>query len=88
MPAAAISALFGIQYSPDEIRMMPPTSSAASSSVTDAPRPCAMAAATKPAKPAPTTTTSASWSQVAGSCRLSLIDIAVSDPFELRTGAG
>src|SRR5580693_4224961 len=81
MPASRRNELLGIQYSPDEIRMIPPGSSAASSTVTSLPRPRAVAAATRPANPPPTTMTSVSLSQEPGGRSLAVLVMLLTSPF-------
>src|SRR5688500_14780839 len=62
-PAARMNGLLGIQYSPDDALVVPPTSASRSSITTERPTLAAVTAAAKPAIPVPTTTTSASRSQ-------------------------
>src|SRR5436190_1453961 len=64
MPAAAMWWLFGIQSTPPETAVVPPTFSDFSSTTTLAPPSWAARAAVSPAPPEPTTTTSASTSHL------------------------
>src|SRR5262245_22754936 len=65
-PAARSLELFGIQYSPPEMSVVPPGPPARSSMTTSAPACFADTAAAKAAAPLPTTTTSTSRSHVVG----------------------
>src|ERR1700742_1948551 len=58
-PRLAISGLFGIQYSPPDLAVVPPTTGAFSINITEAPESTALVAAANPAPPPPTTITSA-----------------------------
>src|ERR1700758_444036 len=57
-PCLDISGLRGTQKPPEDLRVVPPTAGAASSTATDMPASAATVAAVSPAAPLPTTTTS------------------------------